>query len=110
MGDPLVGNAGHERMGVKEVVDPEGHDLRATVSVPVLVEVRSVVDRSSSVARLDTAPFPLVLLYFTTDVPSMKEARATQLPQNGKRSTKGYTVFPAVGNDKGRFFLGESRC
>ena len=97
-------------MGVEEVADPEGHDLRTTASVPILIEVRSTVERSQSIARLDTAPFPFVLFDSTTDVFSMEEARPTQLPQNGKRDTKSYTVFSAVCDDESRLFSSECRC
>ena len=96
-------------MGVEEVADPEGHDLRTTASVPILIEVRSTVERSQSIARLDTAPFPFVLFDSTTDVLSMEEARPTQLPQNGKRDTKSYTMFSAVCDDESRLLFGERR-
>ena len=109
VGDPFVGYGRHERMGVEEVVDSEGYDLRTTVSVPILVEVRSVVDRSPGVARLDAAPFPFVLLNSATDVLSMEEARITQLPQNGECDTESNTVFSAIGDDESRFFFGERR-
>ena len=97
-------------MGVEVVVDPEGHDLRTTVSVPILIEIRPIVEGSPSVARLDTAPFPFVLFDSTTNVLSMEEARPAQLPQNGKRDTKSYTVFSAVCDDKSRLFFSECRC
>ena len=63
-------------MGIEEVADPEGYDLQTTVGLPVLIKVRSVVKRSSGVARLDTTPFPFFLLDFAADVPLMKEAGA----------------------------------
>lgn len=91
----------------EEVADAEGHDLRTAVGIPILIEVRSVIKRSPSVARLDTTPFPFFLPDLTMDVPSVEKARATQLSQDWEYSSEGRTVFSAVCDDEGRLFLCE---
>lgn len=80
-------------MGVEEAVDPEGYDLGTSVCVRILIKVRSVVQKSSSVARLDTALLPLFLPDFTRIYLRWKRRELPSCPKMGNAAPKAIPYF-----------------